>query len=148
MDILLCGYGKPTIAEAAAIVEYSIGICRRQAKRHLFYPKFIVHRSPPVSDYYYKFTMMLAPRHSAWVVDHSGLVPRYTSGVSTAIYSVDAAPQSHILLASRALAGLGSGGGGGSFLVYYGQILMFGKEHPFEKYNGTSTQNTKTVTYT
>lgn len=32
-------------------------------------------------------------------------------------------------------------GGGNLFLVYCGQILMFGKEHTFEKYNGTSTQN-------
>lgn len=44
--------------------------------------------------------------------------------------------------------GGGGGGGGNLFLVYCGQILMFGKEHPFEKYNGTSTHKTTTATIT
>jgi len=104
---------------------------------------------------YYEFTAMPV-LYRVWVGYHDGRLPRYVprkyGNLAPTPRHRRAFFSRRVMCASppRAL-GLGSdggGGGGGSFLVYCGQILMFGKEHPFEKYNGTSTQNTTTVTYT
>jgi hypothetical protein len=50
----------------------------RQAKmRHLLAILSQVYRPPFAVSDYYEFTMIPGTRHSAWVVDHDGRVPRY-----------------------------------------------------------------------